>query len=973
MPPVDKTYWRSLEERDGLAGSDGNEFPAGAGDVDGATRRDFLKLLGGTAALAGVAGCRNPPDKVLPYAKQPAEIVPGNPLHYATTLSRDGYGLGVIVAAREGRPIKIEGNPDHPASLGATTAIEQAQIWQLYDPQRARTLRNFGKPQAWSKLIAELAKKTAQLQSDGGAKLRFLVEPTSSPTEIWLRGQILARFPRAKFYAWSSTGTSAGYAGTQLAFGRPLETRYDFDRARVIVTLDADFLCDGPFCVRYARQFADHRVPENELNRLYAVEPGFSSTGAAADHRLRVKPSEVIDVAVALANAIKPGSVPAERAGRFAGDQLVLAMAKDLKSRGAAALVVAGARQPAAVQAIAAIVNDALGSQCVSYSQPVLSDLSSGPEPLAALADEVHHGAVDTLLVTAWNPAYSAPADIDVAAMLRGCNSIYRSLFDDETARHVTWFVPATHELEEWGDARAVDGTVSLRQPLIQPLFGGLSNIDLYAALLGSAARGPLRIVRDYWKTQHAAVDFERWWSRTVQKGVVGGTALPAQTVKPSGDLSSAIAAAPRAKGGLEVSFTVDNKVHDGRWGDNAWLQELPEPITKVTWGNALLVGPSTAKRLGVALEDVAELTVGGKSLRAPVYILPGLADDVAQIAIGYGRQGAEMIAREIGANVNPLRQKDAWWYAAGAQLTRTGETRKLAKTHDHASMEGRPIALDVDADELESPKDKKGKSVHLSVLEENRVDHPTMYPPAAYDGFRWAMTIDLSRCSGCNACVMACASENNILVVGAEQVQKGRDMHWLRIDRYFTGSEDAPEAVMQPLCCVHCENAPCEYVCPVNATVHSDEGLNEMVYNRCVGTRYCSNNCPYKVRRFNYFNWHDNLQGTEEMAMNPDVTVRARGVMEKCTYCVQRIERYRIDARNTGKGVSDWKDGDVVTACSQSCPSGAIVFGTLSDEKSRVAKLQRDERAYKLLNELNTRPRTMHLARVRNRNPELA
>jgi molybdopterin-containing oxidoreductase family iron-sulfur binding subunit len=967
MPPLEpKKYWRSLEERDAAARSDGNEFPPGASEMDGATRRDFLKLLGGTAVLAGAAGCRNPPETVMPYAKQPAEIVPGDPLHYATTLTRDGYGLGVIVAAREGRPIKIEGNPDHPASLGATTAIEQAQVWHLYDPQRARTLRHEGKPKAWAALVAALAERAQKLAADGGAGLRFLVEPSSSPVEAWLRQQILAKFPKARFYGWSPTG--AGYAGTQLAFGKALETRYDFDRARVIVSLDADFLSEGPFCVRYARQFADHRVPQNQLNRLYTVEAGFSSTGAAADHRLRCKPSEVIDVAVALANLVKPGSVPPERAGRFAQDKLVQVMARDLKAGGATALVVAGPRQPPAVQAIAAVINAALGSQCVGYSDPILPD-SSGIDSLAALADEVKGGHVDTLVCTAWNPVYSAPADVDVAAMLRGCNSIYRSLFDDETAPNAAWFVPATHQLEEWGDARAVDGTVSLRQPLIHPLFAGLSTIDLYAAVLGSAARGPLRLLRDYWRTQHTGADFEHWWSRTVQNGVVEGTAVAAQPMTPTGDLGGPIASAPRASSGLELSFLVDGKVHDGRYGDNAWLQELPEPLTKVTWGNAVLLGPATAKNLGVAVEDVVELTVAGKSLRAPAFVLPGLADDVAQIAIGYGRQGAEMIAREIGANAGPLRTRASWWLAHGAQLRATGEKRKLAKTHDHWSTEGRPIALEVDADELESKK----KTVHLELLEESKESFSSMYPSVEYDGFRWAMAIDMSRCSGCNACVMACASENNTLIVGPDQVARGREMHWLRIDRYFSGDENAPEATMQPVACVHCENAPCEYVCPVNATVHSDEGLNEMVYNRCVGTRYCSNNCPYKVRRFNYFNYHDRLQGTEEMAMNPDVTVRARGVMEKCTYCVQRIERYRIDTRNVGKTHRDWKDGDVVTACAQACPSNAIVFGTLSDEKSRVAKLHGDERAYKLLDELNTKPRTVHLARVRNKNPELA
>jgi molybdopterin-containing oxidoreductase family iron-sulfur binding subunit len=978
MPPLDPPkYWRSVEDREGqLPSSEGREFPAGVpgDDTDGATRRDFLKIVGGTAALAGLAGCQNPPDHVLPYAKQPPEIIPGNPLHYASSFTRDGYGMGVIVAAREGRPIKVEGNPDHPASLGASSVYDQAAIWHLYDPQRARTLRSGKHPKAWARFVGDMAQKAAEWKKDGGAGLRFLVEPSGSPLEADLRKQLLAAFPNAKFYAFSATGNDNAYAGTQLAFGRPLETRFDFQPARAILSLDADFLSQGAFHVRYSRHFADHRVPQNELNRLYVVEPGHSATGTAADHRLRVKAGEVVDVAVALANELAPGKVPPDRsggAGRFANNAWIKAAAKDLKARGAAALVVAGARQPAVVHAIAAVINASLGSKCVSYTAPVLSDVQFGPAQLKALADEVKAGKVDTLVCTAYNPVYTAPADIDVAAMLRGCNSIYRAMFDDETARHANWFIPATHELEEWGDARAVDGTVSLKQPLIHPLFGGISLPEVWAALLGSAARGAQRILRDSWKARANKPDFDKWWERTLQKGIVEDTALPAETVSPSGDLASALSQLPKSEGGLEVAFYNDNKVADGRYGDVAWLQELPEAVTKMTWGNNVALSPATAKKLGVTTADMVQVTVAGKSLTAPAYVLPGMADDTLQVAIGYGRQGAEMIAREIGADVQPLRSAANTWWSTGAQLSLTGLTQKLPIDHDHWSMEGRPIALDVDAVELE--EGNKQKKLKLPLLEENRGEQPSMYAPYEYTGFKWGMAIDMSRCSGCNACVLACESENNVLIVGPDQLRKGRDMHWLRIDRYFTGELEDPETVMQPLMCVHCENAPCEYVCPVNATVHSDEGLNEMVYNRCVGTRYCSNNCPYKVRRFNYLNWHNNLQGTEEMAMNPDVTVRSRGVMEKCTYCVQRIERYRIDQRINGKGIGDYKDTDFTTACAQSCPSGAIVFGSLHDPKTQVSKLHTDERAYQLLHELGTRPRTVHLARVRNKNPEIS
>ncbi len=966
MPPVN--YWRSLEEQAGARTGVGREFPAGATEPfgDGASRRDFLKLLGGSAALAGLSGCfSNPPDKMLPYARQPVEVVPGNPLHYATTLTVDGYGTGVLVATREGRPIKLEGNPDHPASLGASGVFEQGAIYHLYDPQRARTLKHSGTPLALSKFFAETAKLGAALEADGGRRLGFLLEPSGSPLEVAIQAQLRARHPQARFYAWAPAGGDAAYQGTTQLFGRPLETRWDFDRARVIVSLDADFLGQGPFKLRHARQFADHRVPENELNRLYVAEAGFSITGGSADHRLRVRSTEIAGVATALLAAIAP-----ERAlggGHFADHPWIKAAAGDLKRRPDSALVVAGARQPPLVHAVAAAINAQLASQAVSYSAPVLAQTASGVESLQALAGEIKAGQVDTLVVTAYNPAYTAPADLDFAALLaRVPNVIYRGMFEDETARSSSWFVPATHELEAWGDARALDGTISLQQPLIAPLFNGVTTVEVLAALLGTGAQGPYRLLRAHWMKQGraSAADFEPWWERAVQHGVIENSALPAERVTPDWTrLQGALAAAPQPRAeGIELNFRADAKLHDGRFADNAWLQELPDPMSKLTWGNALEVSPKTAQRLSLKTEDAVTLRYGGRAIEAAVLVLPGHADESLSLALGYGRSGAELIARDVGSNANALRTAQSPWFGLGATVEKRGLKRLLSITQEHWSMDGRPVALEVNAGDVLQKK-------RLPLVEEQSGEQPSMYEPHPYDGYKWAMSIDMSRCSGCNACMIACESENNILVVGREQVRKGREMQWLRIDRYFEGSIDDPNVVMQPMACVHCENAPCEYVCPVNATVHSDEGLNEMVYNRCVGTRYCSNNCPYKVRRFNFLNYHDNLQGTEEMAMNPDVTVRSRGVMEKCTYCVQRIERTRISTRIEGREI---RDQEFTSACAQSCPSQAIVFGSLHDPQSKVSKLHADRRSYQVLHELNTRPRTAHLARVRNRNPEL-
>jgi molybdopterin-containing oxidoreductase family iron-sulfur binding subunit len=576
--------------------------------------------------------------------------------------------------------------------------------------------------------------------------------------------------------------------------------------------------------------------------------------------------------------------------------------------------------------------------------------VAAGPAALAPLADEVRAGAVDTLVITAYNPVYTAPADLALDQLCAKVpNVIYRGLFDDETARSAGWFLPATHELEAWGDARAADGTISFQQPLITPLWNGVTTAEVLAAFVGKAD-SPYLLLRNFWASQQKDDD---WWAHTVQNGVVADSAFAVETVTPNFEALKSLPA-PQASSGLEIAFRADARIHDGRFADNAWLQELPDPLSKLTWSNALEVSVATAARLGVETESLVRLTVGGKSVDVPVVVLPGHADDSLSLSLGYGRAGAEMIGRELGANANRLRTSPSW-FASGATVSLIGK-RLLSITQEHAQMEERPIALSRDVKDL-PPK-------RLPIVEE------TLYPEHPYEGYRWAMAIDMSRCTGCSTCIVACESENNILVVGAEQVRRSREMHWLRVDRYFRGGADNPEAVMQPLGCVHCENAPCEYVCPVNATVHSDEGVNEMVYNRCVGTRYCSNNCPYKVRRFNFLNWHDNLQGTEEMAMNPDVSVRARGVMEKCSYCIQRIERARIHTRIEGREI---KEGDFTTACAQACPSGAIVFGSLHDPKSRVSQLHAERRSYRVLESLGTRPRTAHLIKVRNPNPELA
>ncbi|HYV49278.1 MAG TPA: TAT-variant-translocated molybdopterin oxidoreductase [Myxococcaceae bacterium] len=983
-PGPQPDYWRSPEERAGTPGfleALSQEFPPGADlPPEGFARREFLALLGATAAMAGAACTTKPAEKILPYTRTPPELTPGNPLHYATAVQRDGLATGLLVTSWEGRPTKVEGNEEHPTSLGAAGPQDLALTMQLYDPTRARLLRRKGTPAALRTFLLTLAGELKDHERDGGARLRFLVEPTSSPTVLWLRDRIADRFPQSKVVAFASAGRENVYGGTALAFGKPHEPRYDFSRADVILSLDADFLRAEGEGLRHARQFADRRDPEKgPLNRLYVVESLLSITGGMADHRLALKPTDVGAFALLLAGEVAQvtqsplqpelgARVSAYFADRPDVVKLARVAAKDLSRSRSGAVVLAGRAQPPLVHLAAHAINAALGSNAVSFTEPATPDLKTGPRALAELVAEMRSGKVHTLCITARNPVYGAPADVDFAAALEKVpNAVYHSLHEDETAPHCGWFVPATHPLESWGDARAADGTTTICQPLVSPLFSGVNEIELFAAFLSEADRGAHELLREYWRNQAPAVAFEAQWEGWLAHGVLPDTANdPSTPPFEWGKATAAIAqlAPARKSAELELAFHADAKVGDGRFANVPWLQELPDPITKLTWDNAALVSPRTAARLQVGTGDVLKLTLRGRSVDAPAMVVPGQADGVVGVALGYGRDGSEAVARGVGFNAGQLRFGETPWFAGGLRAERVPFVKHpLATTQQHWVTEGRPIALEQSAAEYrERPEEKTG---------EQRGPEPTLQKPVEYPEYKWGMAVDLSRCTGCSACVTACQSENNVPVVGKEQVFRSREMHWLRLDRYFQGPLDSPTSmVTQPMLCQHCEAAPCEYVCPVNATVHSDEGLNEMVYNRCVGTRYCQNNCPYKVRRFNFFHFTNELGPLERMGMNPDVTVRARGVMEKCTYCVQRIERARISTRLDGRPI---KDADLKTACQQACPTTAIVFGNLNDPESTVSKLQARPRRYDVLHELGTRPRTAYLTRIKNPNPELA
>jgi Fe-S-cluster-containing dehydrogenase component/anaerobic selenocysteine-containing dehydrogenase len=967
--------WRSLAEATGKVDLDAaREFPAGVDQPDDTLRRrELLKLLGASVMLAGASGCeRAPRGKIVPYAVQPPEVTPGVAKHYATAMTIDGYATGLLVESHEGRPTKIEGNPDHPASLGATGLHEQASILSLYDPARAQSVSLKGQPKSWRALAqAMTGGRGEEARLDG---LHVLLEPTSSPWTGHLLGDLRRRGATSHYYA--PVSQTARWDGTRLAFGRALDAVLDLRGAEVIVCLDSDLLASGPFHCCYARQFADGRrvrAKTDAMNRLYVAEPMLTVTGGVADHRLRTKARDVAAVAAGLmreAGAQLSGvpwlkgvmGLSSQSAVAAEAMAWIQAAARDLVAHAGRSLVVAGEGQPDVVHAMVALLNGALGNvqKTVKYVVPAILDAGSDSHTLGPLVAELDANRVESLLILGGNPSYTAPRDLELSRRIRSAKStFYLGMYANETARDCDWLIPQAHYLESWGDARALDGTVSPVQPLVESLFGGRTVPEILGILTSSTAPSSYDALVAYWSESKPHLTSE--WSHALQRGVVPGTASPVEKVEARIDaLTARLHGAFSSSTTIELVTRVDPKVHDGAFANNAWLLELPDPMTKLTWGNAALVSPKTAARLGVETEDVVKLSLRGETIEAPVFVMPGQADDSIALSLGYGREGDEELAH-VGVNAYRLRTTSGLSFDNGVEVVRTGKTRPLASTQEHWSTENRPIAL--------SGTKKEYESGVKDLLEGQNTPRQSLYQLTPKGLNQWAMSIDLNACNGCSVCVIACQAENNIPIVGEAGVRKNREMHWMRIDRYFSGQPDDPRVDVEPMLCQHCEKAPCEYVCPVGATVHSPDGLNEMVYNRCVGTRFCSNNCPYKVRRFNWFDYNQDKGEPERMVMNPDVTVRARGVMEKCSYCVQRIREAEIHARIAGRPISE---GEVVTACQQACPSGAIVFGSLADPTSAIAKLHANERTYKVLDELGTEPRTRYMVRLRNPNPEI-
>ncbi len=995
-----KSYWRSLERLQGSPALQqlnvpGGEFPAGASEApEGVSRRTMLSIMGASFAMAGLEGCRRPVETILPYVSAPENVIPGIPRYYASTFPLGTSAYGVVVESHEGRPTKIDGNALHPSSQGGANAWMQASVLDLYDPDRSFSPRHgkaaegedgeahdqedhgaasHGEGEAsegdaastWDDFVSYWGGRATALEADGGAGLAVIASAHCSPTLNRMAASVAARYPASRWVVHEPAGDENIFRGLAMATGSPVRPAHHLKRAKVVLALDADLLGLESESVAATKGFAAARrveSPGDAMSRLYVVESHLSLTGANADHRLRLRRDEIPGFTLALAGALgvagaSGGSLPAAAQGKLG------VIADDLRAAGSAALVVAGRAQAVEVHALVHAINQALGAVGTTVTLHDAEDVAHADrQALGQLVSDMKAGEISDLLILGGNPAYDTPADLGFADALSSVeHSVHLSLYEDETSRLCSWHLPAAHYLEAWGDARGADGGVSVVQPLIAPLFGGKSAIEIAGLLATDELQPGHGLVRATWSA--LGMD-EAAWRRTLHDGLfaASATAPISASVSDASELASKVAALGGGDG-LELTAHLSASVHDGRYANNGWLQELPDPISKITWDNALFLSPATAGELGVETGDLLRISRGEATLEAPAFVLPGQADGSLAIELGFGREHAGRVGNGVGANAYALLTQAAPFGASGFSVEKIRGSRELVQTQEHWDMEDRPIVRESTAAEYPA-------NPEFAASQEFPHDAQMFADHDYSEGPQWGMAIDLTACTGCNACVVACQSENNIPIVGREQISRGREMHWLRIDRYFSGDEGDPETVFQPVPCMHCENAPCEQVCPVAATVHDRNGINAMIYNRCIGTRYCSNNCPYKVRRFNFFNYTKDTPELTKMAMNPDVTVRSRGVMEKCTYCVQRINEAQIVSKRSGEALTD---GKVKAACQQTCPADAIAFGDILDPDSAVARAKAQPRNYVMLEELNNRPRTSYLGKLRNPNPAWA
>jgi molybdopterin-containing oxidoreductase family iron-sulfur binding subunit len=994
----------------------------------GVDRRTFLTLMGASMALGGLAtGCRRPEERILPYTKRPEDLVDGKPVYYATSAPAFGSAIGLLVKSNDGRPTKIEGNPEHPSSLGGTTAFQQAMVLDLYDPDRSQWPMKRGQgghagasaEEAWT-FLGDLGRDARAKKGKG---LALLIEEHRSPTTAAAIATLLKEMPAAKVVRFESFGREMQRAGHEAVLGKPLDASLDLTKADVVVVLDGDILGSEPDAVKHSKAFSKRRRPEAEkallggvaspMARWYVAEAAPTVTGMGADHRLRIQGRRVLDLAKALGAALKGAgaNLAAELAGALGDAKLseaeqkwVAAAAKDLVAANGAGVVVAGLRQPPAVHALVAGLNAALGcvGHAVRYVAP-LDLVAEGLKTLSDLTQEMNAGSVDTVVVLGGNPVFAAPADVPFeAALAKVKTSVHVGHWFDETGKACSWHIPRAHFLESWSDTASVDGTLSIVQPLIAPIFGGRTDAEVLERLVGGS-RTPYELVQATWGQVLGSKDFDKAFRRVLHDGLL---AVDEEAAKTAADVdllnggaaptfnganaAQTISAHQAPAGEFEVLFAPDPHAYDGRFANNGWLMELPAPIHKSTWGNYAAVSAATAKKLGVESGDHLDVTVGSRSITIPVIVSYGHADDSVTLPVGLGRAFEGRVCKGVGVNVGAVRTGAGWFLSAGSVKKGAGHT-KPAVTQGHFMMEGRPLIRTQTVASLREDPKWASELVQFPGKGKPEGENNQLWPEWKYDGHKWAMTLDLTLCTGCSACVTACQAENNIPILGVDGVMRSREMHWIRIDRYFEGrygvadGADDANAANMPMLCQHCENAPCEQVCPVAATTHSPEGINEMTYNRCIGTKYCGNNCPFKVRRFNYFNYTKDIPDLAKLQLNPDVTVRSRGVMEKCTYCVQRVNQAKIAAKQVHLPTKEEEQAEkrrimrsFTSACAQACPTEAITFGDLNDPgdpeatRAPVSKTAALGRAYHMLEELNVRPRTTYLARIRNPNPEL-
>jgi molybdopterin-containing oxidoreductase family iron-sulfur binding subunit len=993
--------WRSLDElasAPDFAEKLEREFPQGAAEWHGGelSRRHFLQLMGGSMALAGIGltGCRRPEAYLVPFTNGVEWTIPGKFLYYATSMPRRHGAMPLIATTSDGRPTKLEGNPLHPISNGGSDTFAQASILDLYDPNRSKEVKSAGAKTDAAALGAKLDEIAAAAAGNGGAGLAFLVERNASPTRDRLLAQLRQKYPNLLWSEYEPLGANETDAAVAACFGANVALTPDFSRADKVLAVDSDFLNASFSGLDQVRGFMARRrisEPGQPMNRLYVAETHYSSTGGMADHRVRLKPSEIgaflralgQQVAALTGDANLSSVVAAFPAGPLATDpQWIAECAKDLAASRGKSLVVVGDQQPAAVQALGFALNNALGAP--GQTLRGLGVESAPAASIEELAAAMQAGRVQNLFLLGGNPVYNAPSDLRFGELLAGVpHSVRLGLYEDETSAASTWHVPQAHYLESWGDTRSADGTICAVQPMILPLWDGVSELEILNRLAGNEQPIGPQLVRETFAQIAGGGDLEAKWTEFLRQGFLPDTAWPDAPLAFNAGGAAALAASYRPEtGGLDIAFIPSSTLDDGRYANNGWLQETPDFATKITWDNAALISPATARELGVTTGDMISLAAGDRSMEAAALIAPGHADGAVSIALGYGRVNITHVSDKVGFNAYPLRTTRGMSHVSRASLKRTGARHKFAETQIHQNMEGRDLVREATMERYAKEPtfaQTMGMDGHIPP-NISLFTHPPLTSPE-----QWGMTVDLSTCTGCNACVVACQAENNVPIVGKDQVSRGRNMAWIRMDRYFAGDENDPEMLSQAIMCQHCENAPCETVCPVNATVHSEDGLNLMAYNRCIGTRYCANNCPWKVRRFNFFDYNQRpldqlylgpfakkgMADSLKMSKNPNVTVRMRGVMEKCTYCIQRIEEARI-TQTVRAGASDKSKvpfPEVKSACQQACPSESIVFGNISDPNSRVAKLKKEPRNYEMLKYLNVSPRTTYLARIKNPN----